>query len=180
MRYVLLALFPAAAIFMQSTLLQPVKVCGALPDLVVVFTAFFGLLNGPVRGGVYGAYSGLLEDIYLGRFLGVNMLAKAFAGYLVGKPWKKVNADSLGVGFLTALLASLIDLCFQGFFMFCLDLYVVHWETAVQRMAWQIGLQAALAVPLYLAYYHSHTWGWLKPAEEEEERLWSRINRLVK
>jgi len=66
---VLTGLWPKAAVFFD------------LPLIVVIY---YGIKKGPAGALLAGAGVGLLQDSLEGTLLGVNALAKALVGYLVG------------------------------------------------------------------------------------------------
>lgn len=179
MRYLLLALLPGLALYLQSTLFQHVKVNGVLPDIVLIFTVFFALMNGGIRGGIYGICCGLLEDLYVGRMIGINVLCKGLIGYLLGKTNPQINPESPWIGPLEVLAGGILNAVLFGFFIAVFDIYTADMKWVLEVFLIQIAYQVMLSIPLYLWYHHSHTQGWLKPAEEEE-RLWNRMTRLVK
>ncbi len=179
LRYFLLAFLPMAALYLQATLFRRLTVDGVLPDGILIFVLFFALLNGDIHGGVYGLCCGLLEDFYLGRFIGVNMLTKGLTGYLLGKFNRQINPESPWVGPLGVFLGGMLHAALFGLLMLFFDLYLMDIGRMLKIFAVQILYQTMLSIPLYWWYYHSHSSGWLKPAEEED-RLWNRMNKLVK
>ena len=179
MRYLLLAVFPALAIYLQSTLFHHIPAVHVIPDLVLVCTVFCALLNGGIRGGIYGICCGILEDLYLGRGIGINILCKGIIGYLLGRTYKQINPESPWAGALGVLAGGILNAVLFSFFVAVLDLYTMEIEFILKTFFIQILYQTILSIPLYIGYYHSHTQGWLKPAEEED-RLWNKMNRLVK
>ena len=84
LRWVLHFLLPFLAVFLQSTVFGFYSIGGSLPDMVLVFVVFFSVINGAASGTAYGFLCGLLEDLYLGRFIGLNAISKALTGFLVG------------------------------------------------------------------------------------------------
>ena len=78
-----------AALVLVSAALQAM-LTGAWPrlsmffDLPLVVVIYYGIKKGPAGALLAGAGVGLLQDSLEGTLLGVNALAKALVGYLVG------------------------------------------------------------------------------------------------
>ena len=53
-------------------------------DLPLIVVIYYGIKKGPAGALLAGAGAGLLQDSLEGTLLGVNALAKALVGYLVG------------------------------------------------------------------------------------------------
>ena len=58
-------------------------------------------------GTIYGLLCGSLEDLYLGRFIGVNALSKAFTAYLVGHFQDRVFKENILVALIAVFLVHL-------------------------------------------------------------------------
>ena len=68
----------------QTTLLDPVRIAGIAPDLVLVLVYLAGFSLGAPRGSMIGAVSGLMMDLLSAGPPGLNMATKAAAGCLAG------------------------------------------------------------------------------------------------
>ena len=55
-----------------------------IPDLPLLFSMSIGLTAGPWVGAATGFASGMLQDLAIGRYLGLNALGTGVAGYLAG------------------------------------------------------------------------------------------------
>ncbi|NLW90706.1 MAG: rod shape-determining protein MreD [Syntrophomonadaceae bacterium] len=161
-RIFILILLPWLAIFLQSTVFSTYSIKGTVPDLVLIFVAFFALLNRVREGTVYGFLCGLLEDLVLGRFIGMNALAKGLTAYILGKLQGNVFQENILVGAFCVFLATCINaLCI--FLMSLVFLPVFHVDMGlVAAIIYQIVYNIALAVPLYLWYYDSSNYGRLR------------------
>ena len=105
MRILVLILLPWLAIFLQSTIFSFYTIKGTTPDLVLVFVTFFALFNTAKKGSGYAFFCGLLEDLYMGRFIGLNALSKGLTAYIVGKVQGNVFKENIFVGVLGVLVA---------------------------------------------------------------------------
>ncbi|HWQ76087.1 MAG TPA: rod shape-determining protein MreD [Syntrophomonas sp.] len=162
MRYILLVLLPFLSVFLQTTIFADISIRGVVPDLVLVFVIFYALLNGANKGVVYGLLCGLLEDLYTGRFIGMNAVSKAATAYIIGKFRRRVFTENLGVGIFCVIIGSMINalinliLAFVYFTVFNISLHLLI------NVCYQILYNVLLATPLYIWYYRSSKRGWLK------------------
>ncbi|MFY9121096.1 MAG: rod shape-determining protein MreD [Syntrophomonadaceae bacterium] len=160
MRYVILAFLPFLAIFVQSTFFNQYSIKGSIPDLVLIFVVFYALFTGEKRGTIYGMLCGLLEDLYVGRFIGVNVLAKGLTGYIIGKTQGNVFKENLLVGIVAVVVGTLINsLAVVFLMMICGGVVKVE---VISSILYQSLYNLLLAGPLYLWYYYSTYDGWLR------------------
>lgn len=168
MRYIMLAILPFLAIFLQSTFFNSYTIYGTVPDMVLVFVIFYALLNGGNKGALYGVFCGLLEDIYMGRFIGMNAISKAITAYIIGRIQGKVFEENVAVGIIGVILGSLINagilfmLAFFYFAIFHID------QTIIINIISQTCYNTLITTPIYIWYYQSSKRGLLK---ETGERL---------
>ncbi|MCR4399486.1 MAG: rod shape-determining protein MreD [Syntrophomonadaceae bacterium] len=163
MRYVCLALLPLLAFVAEGSLLSRLGGAVPVPDLVLMLVAFFAILNGSRPGAVYGFLCGLLEDLLLGRFIGLNALALAAVGYLVGRGEGKVFGEKLAVGLASFLAASAVN---AAVLVVLLPVASGDWTAVhplLRALPGQAAAGAVLALPAYAWYHRSHRRGWLRP-----------------
>ncbi|HZK87139.1 MAG TPA: rod shape-determining protein MreD [Syntrophomonas sp.] len=166
MRFILLALLPLLAIFLQSTLFASYSIKGVVPDMVLVFVIFYALLNGAEKGARYGLICGLLEDLYTGRFIGMNALSKAATAYIIGKLQGRVFEENVAVGIIGVILGSLLNAClffilaFAYFAVFNID------RSLFINIIYQSFYNVVITTPIYLWYYQSSKRGLLKETGE--------------
>ncbi|MGR6835367.1 rod shape-determining protein MreD [Syntrophomonas erecta] len=166
MRYLVLAILPFVAIFLQSTLFSIYSIKGAMPDLILIFVVFHALLSGNLKGSFYGFLCGLLEDLYMGRFIGLNALSKALVGYVVGRLQGVVFKENLLVGIIGVLVGTLLN----TLAMFVVEAAVNHSAVIDQGILYTILYMSIynmlLAAPTYIWYYNSSRHGLLRPSGE--------------
>ncbi len=168
MRYILLTILPFLAIFLQSTFFNNYTINGAVPDMVLVFVIFYALLNGGDKGALYGLFCGLLEDLYMGRFIGMNAISKSITAYIIGRLQGRVFEENVAVGIIGVILGSLINagllfiLAFMYFAIFHVD------RTIIINIFFQTCYNTLITTPIYIWYYQSSKRGLLK---ETGERL---------
>jgi rod shape-determining protein MreD len=161
-RFVLLALLPLIAIFLQSTFFASYSIKGVVPDLVLVFIIFYALLNGAEKGARYGLICGLLEDLYIGQFIGMNALSKAATAYIIGRLQHRVFTENVAVGVISVIVGSMIN---------ALMLLVLAWAYFAAfnigpgffiNVLYQIIYNVLLTTPIYIWFYQSSRRGLLK------------------
>lgn len=87
---------------LQSTLFSYISYHGIKPDLLAIIIIFYSLFHGSIPGARLGFIYGLVEDLILGRFIGLSALSKGITGYLIGLGEKRFFKEN----FLVPLLAS--------------------------------------------------------------------------
>ena len=164
MRYIILAFLPFLAVFLQSTFFNQFSIKGSIPDLVLIFVVDQSLCAGPIKGTILRMLCGLLEDLYVGRLIGVNVLTKGLIGYIMGKAQGNVFKENLLVGIMAVLVGTLINSLAVAV------LLVINGRMLGIEVIYSILYQAfynlLLAGPIYLWYYYSTYNGWLRTTEE--------------
>ncbi|MDK2823324.1 MAG: rod shape-determining protein MreD [Clostridia bacterium] len=108
MRYFVLALLGFLSLILESTIFNELIIAGVKPDLVLVIVILFALFNGPRQGALVGLGLGLLEDIYLAKYIGLNAISKFTIGLIVGFMEKRMYKDNFLVPVLGLFFGSLI------------------------------------------------------------------------
>lgn len=109
MKIVLLFLCSFLCIILQNTVFNVWSVAGGKPDFILIFVVFFAIFRGTVQGGLLGLGLGLLEDLMIGRFIGINALCKGIIGYAVGAAEKRLYKDNFLVPIVSLVVASLVN-----------------------------------------------------------------------
>jgi rod shape-determining protein MreD len=166
MRYFMLAFLPFLALFLQSTIFSSFRINDAIPDMVLVLVIFHALLNGERKGTVYGVMCGLLEDLYIGRFIGINSISKGITAYIIGRLQGGVYKENLIVGVLGVIGGTLLNsgllliLSLTSFEVFNLD------SSIFINMVYQGIYNTLIAIPMYVWYYRSSSRGLLREVGE--------------
>lgn len=133
-----------------------------MPDLLLIIVTFFALINEKDKAPVYGFFCGLLEDLYLGRFIGMNALAKCLTGFAVSKWRGNVFRENVIVGMITVMLATVFNSIIIGL-LNLIRIYSFNWDAGLLLMiAIQLIYNGVLSGPLYIWYYHSSRHGLLR------------------
>lgn len=162
MRYAIMGSFLVGGLILESTVLNYLKVAGVKPDLLLVFVIFTAILHGHFQGAKIGFVFGLVEDLFLGKYLGLNALSKMLTGYLIGLGENKVFKDNLFIPVIGLFSATL----FNNFvYVLLAGLAGVKWNLAAY--VWDVTIpeaiyNACLAPLFYGKFYHAATKGSLK------------------
>jgi rod shape-determining protein MreD len=166
MRFLILALLPFLALFLQSTIFRTISINSAIPDMVLVFVVFYALLNGARKGTVYGVMCGLLEDLYIGRFIGINAISKGITAFIIGRLQGNVFKENIIVGVLGVIGGTLLNsillfiLSLTSFEVFNLD------HSIFIDMFYQGIYNTLISIPMYVWYYRSSSRGLLRKVGE--------------
>ncbi|MDW7674104.1 MAG: rod shape-determining protein MreD [Bacillota bacterium] len=154
MIYVGLFLLALVSLVLQSTVFSYLAIAGVKPDLLLIAVVFFSFIRGHRHGAVLGFCYGLLEDLVVGRFIGLNALIKMTIGFLVGLTEGKIYKENLIAPGLLVLLASIIsgylNLILLGIAGIPLAFGENFWRTIFPIALYNIGL----APFLYLKFYN--------------------------
>ncbi|MEN6326857.1 MAG: rod shape-determining protein MreD [Syntrophomonas sp.] len=162
MRYLMLVVLPVLSIFLQSTLFSSYSIKGNIPDVVLIFVVFFALLNNANRSAGYGFLCGLLEDLYMGRFIGINALSKALTAYAIGRLQGNVFKENILVGVIAVLIGTIINSLLLLVISWSVsDIYNVDFGLFISIIL-QCVYNLIIAVPAYVWYYNSSHHGWLR------------------
>ena len=166
MRYLILFLLSFLALFLQTTFFWAFTIGGIIPDLMLILVVCHALFNGIYRGTIYGVLCGLLEDLYLGRFIGMNAISKGVTAYVVGRLQGNVFKENVMVGIIGVIGGTLLN------FILLFVLSVLSFEkfnldySILLQLSYQLLYNTIMTVPLYIWYYRSSHSGWLRETEE--------------
>lgn len=95
MNVYLLVLLIIGNFLLQSTIFQYFRIAGILPNTALVIIVIISILNGRKKGITAGIITGLLQDLFFSRAIGVNTLIYMLIGYIIGGFEKKLFKDNL-------------------------------------------------------------------------------------
>lgn len=130
--------------------------------MVLVLVIFYAIFNSANRGAVYGVMCGLLEDLYMGRFIGINAISKGITAFVIGKLQGNVFRENLLVGVTGVIGGTLLNsallfiLSLISFEVFNLD------KSIFLNLIYQGVYNTLIGIPLYIWYYRSSTRGFLR------------------
>lgn len=168
-RNVVLVLLYAAAFFLQYGVLNNLGWGVFRPQLLLFFPVFAGVLRGSRYGLLHGFISGLLQDVVIGRFIGLNMLVWALVGLLCGVFTRGLFKENYLVAILS-VLGSWAAACL----MYALLAGALSGDFFSMSRISQIILGGALvdcflAPVIYVPVYRSLLYGWLKPVASKAQ-----------
>lgn len=85
LRKIVVAFFVLAGFVLQCSVFSSIAFAGIIPNLMIILTASFGFMRGEKDGLIIGFFSGLLNDVFFGSFLGFYALLLMYIGFLNGK-----------------------------------------------------------------------------------------------
>lgn len=121
------------ALIIETTVLANIYILPVVPDLVLICTVYFSILNGSTYGQLNGFTSGLLIDFISGVPMGLNCLFRTIIGYIYGifsrhifitkvfVPIVSVSTATLLKTFLLWLTSILFPLSINSISIFSLD-----------------------------------------------------------
>lgn len=166
-RYIGIGFLFLLSLLLQSTIFNYLVLAGVKPDFVLLLLIYFAFTNGPGKGAVLGLVLGVVEDFYLGRFVGINALALLFTGFVAGWFETKLYKENLLIALLVVFVASAFS---QVVILFSAVAAGLNWEIRDNlRLVWPLALYNACLVPFtYPWFYRSITRGWLRYRPKHE------------
>jgi len=110
MRYsLILGLLTLLCLITGSIFPKAFYLAGTAPDFLLLLVVFNSMFRGYALGGIAGFAMGLVEDLFFGRFIGLNAVAKAAAGALTGAVTKSIFKENILVPVINVAWASLLN-----------------------------------------------------------------------
>ncbi len=138
MRTIILGGILLIVLVLQVTVLPHLPLFGVWPDLLLLFTIAFSLLRGADEGKWFGLVAGLIADLFLSRWFGLQALIKMLAGYSVGWFAGKFFADHLGVPMVMAFVC-----------------------VTAQEFVLYIATRSSGGLPWQIGWFFSSIWPWI-------------------
>ncbi len=88
-RLVIMVIILVFGFVLQTSFFAQLKLAGVTPNILLVLTVSFGLLQGSLSGMLVGGFCGLICDLYDGTYLGLFFILFIYVGFLSGvvKRW---------------------------------------------------------------------------------------------
>lgn len=110
--HLLWAILVIATALVEVTLLQPFRLQGVLPDLILLLVIYAGIAHGEERAMFVGTLGGLFQDVTANTGVGHHVLCLVITGFLVGRLSRRLVTDhpavKAGLVFCMAVLHGLI------------------------------------------------------------------------
>jgi len=167
-RYMTIVILLLVAVVLQYSFLQRIHLYGAGLELLLFFPVFGGLLEGPLMGCFLGFAAGLLQDIFIGKYIGLTIISFMAAGTLVGWASIRVYKENYLVPIAAMALGLIISQLIYYFFMMMLGASIVAFPAFLKYLGASILLNGLVAPFFYVLTYKSFTEGWLKKKSRQE------------
>lgn len=135
-----------ASLLLQTSVLEVVSVAGVKPDLVMLIVVLNGFLLGPREGAFLGYIGGMVEDLFLGQYIGFNAISKMVAGYFAGAAGERLYKENILVATGVTFFSACAGLIVNYLLLFYLGLHVSPFY-ALLRMALPTALYTSLLAP---------------------------------
>lgn len=102
---------------LQATLLNYIEILNVKPNLFLVYILILGFFCGKTEGAVLGGIYGFILDVMIGRFLGMNALMFAAAGYFTAYFCEKIlgNKNAFIILLYTVVVSIFYELIYHLF-----------------------------------------------------------------
>lgn len=161
MRYFLMIIILILCLVLPGTFFYYLSWGGIKPDLAMIWVIYLALHHRTSEGVIWAAITGLVMDLYLGRYFGMytlTFIVLALASSYLQKRWYRDNIP------LTTALVFGLSLLGQGLIAFLATAAGLNWSLGYAfRFIILISLYNALLVPItYPPIHRSFTTGYLK------------------
>ena len=166
-RWLVLVVLYLAAFLLQYGVLNNLGWGVLCPRLLLFFPVYAGVLRGALPGLGHGLFCGFLQDLVVGRFLGLNLLVWGFTGFLCGHFTKGLFKENyliavlsvFAVHFANCLLYALLAGLLSGSFFSMTFISKIILGGAL--------VNCFLAPIIYVPVYRSLLYGWLRPLKNQ-------------
>lgn len=117
MRFIIMALILIINMLFQSTVFQYVEIMGIIPNTYLIIIISFAFMRGDIEGAVIGFAAGLLQDVFFGKYIGMNAMLGMLTGLVCGKPSEEFFREN----FILPLLLTI-----SGIFVYELLYYIFN------------------------------------------------------
>lgn len=151
MNYFVFAALALCGLIFQSALFQHLSVADVKPDFILILALVYSIFQGPGKGLAVGFFLGLLEDLFLGRFIGMNALAKGISGAFIGWLTKSAFQENILVPIFSLFIGTLLN----QLVYFCLGKFLgLSWPWSLWLWkGWPLALYNTCLVPLIYSYF---------------------------
>lgn len=132
------------------------------PNILWLFPVFASLLEGPYKGMFWGFLMGLVWDIFVGKYIGLNILSWCAAGWFTGFLCAKLYKENYLVP-VVALAITVISS--QLIYLFCMGILGGYWPSFLaiaKNIFFAVIVNSAVAMVIYVPIYKSFTEGLLR------------------
>ncbi|AFM43156.1 rod shape-determining protein MreD [Desulfosporosinus acidiphilus SJ4] len=161
MRYILITVMFLLSLILPGTLFHFWAWSGIKPDLLMLLTIYMAAHHRRLSSLLWGLGAGLLEDFYLGRYIGMytlTLLVVAFLSNWLTERWYRENF--LLTTFMVFIVTAVGQIC-VAFLALGAGL---QWSMAdIAQLVFGVALYNAVLVPItYPLIHRSFQYGWLR------------------
>lgn len=161
MRYVLIVIMFLLSLVLPGTVFHFWSWSGIKPDLLMLFTIYIAMHHRLPFSVGWGLGAGLLEDLYLGRYIGMYTLTLALVGFFsnwLAERWYRENF------LLTTFMVFLVTAAGQILVAFLSLGSGLQWSLGdIVRLVMGVSFYNAVLVPItYPLIHRSFLRGWLR------------------
>ena len=165
MYYLMMFVFGLIGILLETTLFAHFTIAGVKPDLLLILVIFNSLFQGPVKGTYFGFFLGLLEDVILGSYLGMNALAKGITALMWGWFMQGTFRENLFVPVISLFWGSIL----HGTLILLLGKIVgLNWS-------WNLFIWKAFPIAIYntclVPFIYSGFYNWVNKDGGQQQTL---------
>lgn len=149
-RYVILLSF--LSYILMSTVFQIVRINDALPNLCIILSIVFATLYSEKEAYVFAMVYGIMQDVFLGKVLGVNLLLYLIIVYVVSRAESILfKGNYLTPVFLVFMATGFYHIGVY-FFMFFLQ-STIPFEMMLPKIITEIIYNSIIGVFVYAFYF---------------------------
>lgn len=149
-------------ILLQTNVFNIFTIGGVKPDIILILAIFYSIFQGPKKGVFFGFAIGLLEDLYLGRFIGMNALAKGITSFFTGWITGGAFRENLLVPIISLVVGTLLN---QFIFLSLGKLAGLQWSWSL--WFWK-GVPLAIYNSCLVPFIYSKFYYWAIKEKEKE------------
>ncbi|HHW07704.1 MAG TPA: rod shape-determining protein MreD [Clostridia bacterium] len=162
MHYFILGAALFLSLTLEATLFNHLTLAGVKPDLLLVLVIIYSLFRGSAAGAKLGFVYGLVEDLLLGNYVGLNAACKMLVGYAIGWGEKRFFKDNILVP-VFAVFTGTLGFLLIYFMLFSLVAGGGAWAPFSHMVLPLCAYNTLLGILLYRPLYRSLTEGLLRP-----------------
>ncbi|HHT63068.1 MAG: rod shape-determining protein MreD [Bacillota bacterium] len=133
---------------------------GIQPDFLLILVLFSALLEGPFTGLKVGFVIGLVEDLVTGKFIGIHILTKMLAGYLIGLGEPKIFKENYLVPVVTLFIGTFLHGFLFLFFGSIVGIDISWGKDIWVRILYLALFHGVLAPFVYVPFYKIYVSKW--------------------
>lgn len=135
---------------------------GIKPELLSLLTMLFTMIQGPWQGAVFGFCAGLVQDLFIGRYIGLNGFVLMLLAFAIGFITEQLFKENLLVRFAAILggtaLGQILYLLGMAAFGMDISWLYIRWKAIAVTSAVNALLSLGLYKPLAAFDERLHYW----------------------